>query len=68
MGSFQRVDTRAGLTPAGANARAWSAAVNLFYSAAPGIDLGIEYRHAERETTSAAGNLDRLHIVAKQSF
>jgi len=68
MGSIQDVDNPAS-APAAANARAWSAATNVFYSPAKGLDLGVEYRHGERKLVNGqSGDLDRLHVVAKQSF
>jgi hypothetical protein len=48
---------------------AWSAAANLFFEPTPGLLLGAEYRHAERELFNGqSGELDRLHFIAKQSF
>ncbi len=67
--SYLNVDNQAGITPAGANDSSLSWAGNLFFSPVAGLDLGIEYRHAERELFSgASGDMDRLHFVAKQSF
>ena len=35
----------------------------------PNLDLGVEFRHGERETYNGLdGSLDRVHLVAKQSF
>jgi DcaP outer membrane protein len=66
---FQTVNNKAGLTAGTANNEAWSAFVNLFFRPVKGLDLGVEYRHAERETYNGLdGSLDRLHLVAKQSF
>ncbi len=67
--SFLSVDNDSGITPALANdfSQSWSA--NLFFSPVKGLDLGVEYRHAERELFSgASGDMDRLHFAAKQSF
>lgn len=51
------------------NRRAWSAAANLFYSPVKMIDLGIEYRHGERELVNGdGGQLDRVEFAAKYSF
>jgi hypothetical protein len=51
------------------NRRAWSAAVNLFYSPVSNFDIGTEYRHGERETASGQeGVPDRLQFIAKRSF
>lgn len=72
MGSFQSVNYANGLPPAGIatfNKRAWSAAANLFYSPIRNIDLGIEYRHGERELVNGAdGAVDRMEFAAKYSF
>jgi hypothetical protein len=65
--SVQDVDR--GLQAAAGNEQAWSGSVNLFYTPVKGLDLGAEYRHAERELfTGASGTLDRLHLVAKHTF
>lgn len=67
--SFQNVDNKTGVSPTQANDSAWSAAVNLFYSPLKGVDLGVEYRHGERELFNGqSGDLDRLHFVAKRTF
>jgi len=51
------------------NDKAFSLAGNLFWSPVAGLDLGVEYRHAERRLISgAAGQLDRLEFAAKYSF
>jgi hypothetical protein len=69
MLSGQDVDLPDGVIPLDANAAAWSLGANLFYTAAPGLDVGLEYRHGERQLASGAeGSLDRLHLIAKQSF
>ena len=48
---------------------AWSAAANLFYSPVKNIDLGVEYRHGERELVNGAdGTTNRIDVVAKYSF
>lgn len=48
---------------------AWSGAANLFFEPTPGLALGMEYRHAERELFSGqSGEIDRLHFIAKQNF
>lgn len=67
--SLQTVDNTTGLSNASSNDEAWSAAVNLFTSPVKGLDLGVEYRHAERELFNGqSGELDRVHAVVKQSF
>ena len=51
------------------NNKAWSLAGNLFWSPIAGLDLGVEYRHGERELVSgASGQLDRVEFAAKYSF
>jgi hypothetical protein len=67
--SYLDVDNDAALTPTSANESSASWAANLFFSPTPGLDLGLEYRHAERELANgASGEMDRLHFAAKQSF
>jgi hypothetical protein len=67
--SFQNVDNDIGLSPTSANVLASSYSANLFFSPVQGLDLGVEYQHAERELfNDASGDLDRLHFVAKQTF
>lgn len=72
MGSYQSVDYSDNLALAniaGFNKQAWSIAGNLFYSPVKNIDLGIEYRHGQRELVSGAdGSTDRIDVVAKYSF
>jgi hypothetical protein len=67
--SLQQVDNDRAISPLTANKQVWSAFGNIFYSPVKGFDLGIEYRHAERELENGQkGELNRLHVVAKQSF
>jgi hypothetical protein len=67
--SMQQVDNDRAICLLSANKQVWSAFGNIFYSPVKGFDLGIEYRHAERELENGQkGYLDRLHLVAKQSF
>lgn len=72
MGSYQTVDYSDNLalgSISGFNKQAWSIAGNLFYSPVKNIDLGIEYRHGQRELVSGAdGTTDRIDVVAKYSF
>jgi DcaP outer membrane protein len=72
MGSYQNVDYADVLTLANIgtyNKQAWSAAANLFYTPVKNIDLGVEYRHGERELVNGAdGSTDRIEVVAKYSF
>jgi DcaP outer membrane protein len=67
--SFQTVDNVTGLSAATANEQSQSVFANYFYSPVKGLDLGLEYRHAIRELFNGTdGSMDRVHIVAKQSF
>lgn len=72
IGSIQTVDYANALTLADVgtfNKRAWSLAANLFYSPVKMIDLGVEYRHGERELVNGdTGQLDRIEFAAKYSF
>ncbi|TPE58473.1 porin [Sandaracinobacter neustonicus] len=69
MASFQNVDYPDLLIPPAANKSAWSLAGNLFWTPVKALDVGIEYRHAEREIVSGAtGRLDRFELAAKYSF
>jgi hypothetical protein len=72
IGSLQSVDYDAGLSAvsiAAYNKKSWSGAVNLFYSPVKPLDLGIEYRHGERELVNGTkGSLDRIEFAAKYSF
>ena len=53
----------------GWNDSALSYAANLFWSPAKGFDLGVEYRHGQRELVSGSkGQLDRLEFTSKYSF
>jgi len=53
----------------GWNDSALSYAANLFWSPAKGFDLGVEYRHGQRELVSGSkGQLDRLEFASKYSF
>ena len=51
------------------NGKAWSLAGNLFWSPVKQLDLGVEYRHGERQLENGlSGQLDRLEFAAKYSF
>jgi hypothetical protein len=55
--------------PALANKSAYSFAGNLFWSPGKAFDLGIEYRHAQRETADGSkGQMDRVEVAAKYTF
>jgi hypothetical protein len=67
--SILDVDNPIGVSALTSNSQAWSAFGNLFYSPAKGFDIGIEYRHAKRALENGqSGTLDRVQMVAKQSF
>ena len=52
-----------------ANVAAYSVAGNLFWSPVKQLDLGIEYRHGQREVASGLkGQIDRLEMAAKFTF
>lgn len=72
IGSYQSVDYAGHLPLAsitGFNKQAWSGAANIFYSPVKNIDVGIEYRHAERSVVGGAnGTLDRIEFAAKYGF
>ncbi|MBS0254533.1 MAG: porin [Proteobacteria bacterium] len=72
MGGYQNVGYDNALTAAQNgtfNKKAWSLAANLFYSPVKAIDVGIEYRHGERDLVNgASGTLDRVEFAAKYSF
>lgn len=52
-----------------ADKAAYSLAGNLFWSPVEHLDLGIEYRHAQREVVSGLkGQMDRLEMAAKYTF
>ena len=72
MVSYQSADYPGGFAAGTFNAyndSAWSVAGNLFYSPVKGLDLGVEYRHGEREVVSgASGALNRVEFAAKYSF
>jgi len=47
----------------------WSSSANLFYSPIKNIDLGVEFRHAERRLVDGqVGKLDRGELAARYSF
>lgn len=51
------------------NKTAYSIAGNLFWTPMKGFDVGVEYRHGNRELVSGAeGQLDRFEFAAKYSF
>lgn len=55
--------------PGLADKAAYSLAGNLFWSPVEHLDLGIEYRHAQRNVVSGLkGQMDRLEMAAKYTF
>ncbi len=74
IGSYQKVTYDKGLEPTAAgigayNREAWSAAGNLFYSPVANLDLGVEYRHGNRDLVNGlTGHVDRFDFAAKYSF
>lgn len=70
MGSYLKARYPDGyVITSAANSKAWSIAGNLFWSPVKGFDLGVEYRHGERELTGGdKGQFDRLEMAAKYSF
>lgn len=69
MGSAQGIDYATAGTPIGASKSVWSASANLFYSPIEHVDLGVEFRHAERKLVDGqVGKLDRGELAARYSF
>ncbi|MBD8617614.1 hypothetical protein IFT67_01610 [Sphingomonas sp. CFBP 13728] len=69
IGSVQSIDYPTGGEPIGASASAWSTSANLFFSPIKAIDLGVEFRHAERRLVDGqVGKLDRGELAARYSF
>ena len=51
------------------NKSSWSVLGNVFYSPLPKLDIGAEYRYAERELENGTdGDLNRLQLTTKYSF
>lgn len=70
MGGYQHGDYPDDIAIAAlSNLEAYSLAGNLFWSPVPNLDLGIEYRHAQRKVTGGlTGRMDRLEMAAKYNF
>jgi len=52
-----------------ANKSSYSVLFNLFYTPIPKLDIGAEYRHANRELENGTdGDLDRVQLTTKYSF
>ena len=57
------------IVPGLADKAAYSLAGNIFWSPVEHLDLGIEYRHAQRNVVSGLkGQMDRLEMAAKYTF
>jgi outer membrane murein-binding lipoprotein Lpp len=68
-GSVQGIDYPTGAVPLGASDSTWSASANLFYSPIKAVDLGVEFRHAERTLVDGeVGKMDRGEFAARYSF
>lgn len=70
MVGYQHADYPDGiLLPGLANREAYSLAGNLFWSPVKNLDLGIEYRHAQRTVVNGlTGQMDRIEMAAKYNF
>lgn len=70
MASYQKASYPDDVVVSGlANAKAWSAAANLFWTPMKSLDVGVEYRHAVRELLSGdQGEMDRLEFAIKHGF
>lgn len=70
MAGYQHADYPTGIViPGLANEEAYSFAGNLFWSPVKNLDLGIEYRHAQRKVVNGLkGQMDRVEMAAKYTF
>ena len=67
--SRQVIDNDIALTGTGITKDSYSARANLFYSATPKLNFGIEYAYAIRELeTGSDGSMNRVQLVAKLDF
>jgi hypothetical protein len=67
--AMQDYDNDSDLTGLTANKSSDSWTINLFYSPLPKLDIGAEYRRANREVENGDnGDLDRLQLTTKYSF
>ena len=67
--AMQEYDNDTDYTGLSANKSSWSWTLNLFYSPIPKLDIGAEYRHANRELESGLeGDFDRVQFTTKYSF
>lgn len=67
--SGSHYDNDVALTGSAANKSTRSAAVNLIYSPQPKLDVGFEYRYANRELESGAdGDMKRFQMMMKYTF
>lgn len=69
MGGWQTVNYPDAFANRAYSASAWSLAGNIFFTPVRGLDVGVEYRHGERELVSgASGQLNRFEFAAKFTF
>lgn len=69
MASYQTADYGDALVSPLSNKAAWSGAANLFWTAAKGFDVGIEYRHGERRLVNDdSGGIDRVEAAFKYAY
>ncbi|MFA5990186.1 MAG: DcaP family trimeric outer membrane transporter [Sphingomonas sp.] len=70
IGSYQRVYYPGAVAiPTSANRTAWSVAGNIFWSPVKSFDVGVEFRHGEREIANGQkGQLDRIEFATRYSF
>jgi hypothetical protein len=67
--AMQEHDNDSSLDSTATNESSNSWTVNLFYSPLPKLDIGAEYRQAERELENDRnGDLNRLQLTTKYSF
>lgn len=69
LGGYFQADNPVDLTGAGVTDEVFSGHVNLIYTPAPRLDVGIEYIRAERELENGAdGTMNRVLMSTKYSF
>jgi hypothetical protein len=67
--AYGEYDNDVALTGGSANKSSMSWAANAFYSPVPKLDLGLEFRFAERELENGTdGSMNRVQATAKYSF
>jgi hypothetical protein len=70
MQSYDNESSLSGTSNANSpNKSSWSVFGNVFYSPLPKLDIGAEYRYAERELENGTdGDFNRLQLTTKYSF